>query len=313
MEINDEKLIAGTPKRVFLELTDACNLRCSMCPSGKKKFKSTSLDFSLSCQLLEYFSNDLPILHLYEWGEPLLYRDIRGIIEKAVALNFRTRLSSNLYNVKEDLLTFLASSGLNRIRISMDAATESTYSIIRRGSSFSEVVRNIKFLLEERNRLGVEKPQIELAFIVMKQNQSEIKDFRDLGFQLGVDRIRFKTLVVFHEEDRKLLPDDASLHSYKENSLIPRQVIKSCIMPFEGCLIGSDGQVYPCGYVKACNLDSFGNLYKQSFKEIWNGPQAIAMRKKMLEDASQLEPCRRCPHSMHPLRDKGLDIIKFND
>jgi hypothetical protein len=38
----------------------------------------------------------------------------------------------------------------------------------------------------------VEKPQVELAFIVMKQNQAEVEEFKTLGYRLGVDRIRFK-------------------------------------------------------------------------------------------------------------------------
>ena len=313
METVYKNFMAGNPKRVFLELTDACNLKCSMCPSGKKRFTSSSLDFKLACQLLDLFAVDMPILHLYEWGEPLLYKNISDIIKMAVGLNYKTRLSSNLYNVNKEMLTFLASSGLNRIRISMDAATERTYSVIRRGSSFNGVVQNIQFLLEERNRLGNDRPKIEIAFIVMKQNQHELELFIDLGLKLGVDRIRFKTLVAFSEEDKKLLPKDFSLHAYREDVLIPRQPVKSCIMPFEGCLISSDGQVYPCGYVKACGLDSFGNLYNQSFEEIWNGSRAFAMRMAMFEEPSRLEPCRRCPHDTHPLRDKGLDTIKFNE
>jgi MoaA/NifB/PqqE/SkfB family radical SAM enzyme len=129
MEMDDhQNLVVENPGRVFLELTDACNLRCQMCPSGKRGYKSSSLDISMVNDLLDQFSTNLPILHLYEWGEPLLYRNIRAVVEKAVRLGFKTRLSSNFYHVNQDILTFLASSGLHRIRISLDAATPQTYS-----------------------------------------------------------------------------------------------------------------------------------------------------------------------------------------
>jgi radical SAM protein with 4Fe4S-binding SPASM domain len=299
------------PERVFLELIDKCNLRCPMCPCTKKGTAGTSLDYQLADGIIDLFSENLPVLHLYEWGEPLLYKNIREIVKKAVSLKYKTRLSSNFFNTSVDMIRFIARSGIDKLRISIDASTSPTYSLIRRGGSFDNVVNNINLLLNERNSAGRTKPQVELAFIIMRHNQHEIDSFKDFASGLGVERIRYKTLSVFSQEEIAMLPDDARFHAYIPGTLTPRKKVKMCIMPYKGCLIGADGQVYPCGRMKAGGYKSFGNLHEKSFDEIWNGKEAEVMRSKMVEDPMLIDVCRDCPGNAHPLREIGMDKVRF--
>ena len=59
--------------------------------------------------------------------------------------------------------------------------------------------------------------------------------------------------------------------------------MKVCKEPFENIEITIDGNVYFC-----CSHDiegkSIGNIYSQSFEEIWNSQKAIEMRTQILNN-----------------------------
>jgi len=301
------------PTRVFLEPTDACNLGCIMCPSGRERHPASFIDYKLALEILQLLAPTSPALHLYEWGEPLLHPRIFDLIETAVSLKFQTRFSTNLNNVKPEVLRFLAGSGLRRIRVSLDAATNETYAQIRRGGNFQQVLDNLRTLISLRNQFNRQRPQVELAFIIMQQNQHEIQAFKELALSLGVDRLRYKTLIAFNDHDlNNLLPSEDHLHCYSHRTSRPKIQTTSCAMPFTGCLIGADGSVYPCGFSKASRQNCFGNLYQKSFTEIWNSNEAQQMRQSIQVSPQYLSPCNHCTQAVHPIRDQGWDTQKFN-
>lgn len=56
-----------------------------------------------------------------------------------------------------------------------------------------------------------------------------------------------------------------------------------CTYPFESAQISMEGDVYVC-CPPWCRSYSFGNIYKQSFDEIWNGQRAREFRKQFIND-----------------------------
>lgn len=56
-----------------------------------------------------------------------------------------------------------------------------------------------------------------------------------------------------------------------------------CTYPFESAQISMEGDVYVC-CPPWCRSYSFGNIYKQSFDEIWNGQRAKDFRKQFINE-----------------------------
>jgi|GEM_PF-4400130 len=55
-----------------------------------------------------------------------------------------------------------------------------------------------------------------------------------------------------------------------------KDLLKKCTLPWDFMLIQTNGDVYPC-----CNSGyKLGNLNKESWENIWNGPRAMELRKK---------------------------------
>lgn len=55
----------------------------------------------------------------------------------------------------------------------------------------------------------------------------------------------------------------------------------TCTFPFESAQISMQGDVYVC-CPPWCNSYSFGNIYEQSFDEIWNGEKAKEFRRQFI-------------------------------
>ena len=66
-----------------------------------------------------------------------------------------------------------------------------------------------------------------------------------------------------------------------------------CKMPFYFVEIFPNGDVFPC-CPAYCNSYSFGNIYKQSFKDIWNGEKAQNFRKTMYENRPRYCNIKTC-------------------
>ncbi len=78
---------------------------------------------------------------------------------------------------------------IHTLDISIDAATEPTYNINRRGGSYSRMLMNLAFL-GTRRKSGEVKNLI-ISFVVQKNNWREMADFVRLGQRYGVDQVRF--------------------------------------------------------------------------------------------------------------------------
>lgn len=304
---NDVSVISTQllPTRIFIEPTDACNLRCPMCPCTAAKGARHMLDYAAMISVLDSCEPARPYVHFYGWGEPLLHPRFTDIVEYAVNLQFPVILSTNLNTTDTDMIDFVATSGARRIRVSVDAATADTYAKMRCGGDFELLIANLDRLVQARN-VAQSDARIELAFVVSQENCHEIELFKNLAESHGVDTVRFKTLTLYSDNPIAIsLPEDCSLHSYDPHSRQPRVTGVYCSMPFKGATITARGDVYPCAMCEAVNQHSYGNIHETPFREIWNSATATAMRTQMNRNPLSLTPCVTCPHAISPIKEQG--------
>ena len=76
---------------------------------------------------------------------------------------------------------------------------------------------------------------------------------------------------------------------YDNPSFKPDEYKPECRSPWLCCYIFNDGQVRPC----LNSTYSFGSVYDNSFKEIWNSAKAVQYRK-MLKENGIFPACVRC-------------------
>ncbi len=79
-------------KRCSLEITNACNLRCSFCTLNKGH---SFLDIKEIGRLLPMIRDVTPYLYLHILGEPLLHPQFEEILSRTDELGFRVQLVTN--------------------------------------------------------------------------------------------------------------------------------------------------------------------------------------------------------------------------
>ena len=85
-------------------------------------------------------------------------------------------------------------ANIKQITISVDAATEDTYNIVRRGGDFTVLKNNIAFLNKVSSMKHV---TLMYTFVVQSINYYEMKDFAHWMLQYPRSKIRFTRILPF--------------------------------------------------------------------------------------------------------------------
>jgi radical SAM protein with 4Fe4S-binding SPASM domain len=213
------------------------------------------------------------------------------------------KVSSNVHFLDGERGTALLRSGLDVLILSVDGASQETYSTFRKDGDFAKVAASVAWLTAEKKRLGMTKPRIELQFIVMRHNEHELDEMRRLAREWGVDKLRIKTVGADDAETKHLIPKSRLLSRYDASGDAPNTVHAFCSMAWDHTVINVDGSVTPCCYLRPDMGDAFvmGNVFERPFREIWRGSRYRAFRAQMLEGRASMPVCGRCRGGTHDL------------
>ncbi len=277
---------APSPRSITIDPLSRCNLRCPLCPTGRGHSTSAGkgiLTLPLYTKILDQLPK-LRTLMLFNWGEPLLHPQIEEIIAIASRRGIKVHAHSNLSLKKDDaFFERLIDAGLSSLWVSIDGASEATYTRYRVGGDFGLAIANLERLAKARRRLGSKTPRIIWKFIVHRHNQHEVPTARRMARELGVefttapigladDLVDYTIGESIEERRREWLPDDVAARapSYQRDSATRAPIHEgSCTQLFESPVISPAGDVMPCCYATHPG-NSFGNLEVTPFEEIWN-------------------------------------------
>lgn len=295
--------VKGFPLTIMIEPTNICNLKCPLCPTGAGLIKRAKgfMSFSNFKKIIDELSSYSYHLRLWNWGEPLLNKEIFKMISYAKEKNLSVNLSTNSSFLDKDISRELVKSGLDELIISLDGASEESYNKYRKGGNFKKTIASIESLINERKKLKQKSPYIKLQFIIMKSNEHEIDKIKSLAKKIGVDELVFKTVGImdyFSEEDiRKYLPTNKKYSRYfleKDKVISKTKVENKCDFIWEEIVVNWNGEVVPCCF-DMNNLFVFGNAFRDNPKDIWNNPKYLNFRKKILTNKGNISLCKDCP------------------
>ena len=183
-----------TPDRMYLESTNACNLRCIMCPTGLGKVKRPAgfMDYELFRRIVDEMAGRVSTTTLHIWGEPLLHPRIVDMIAYCRARGLPSEISTNATLLTPELGRRVLEAGLATIYLCLDGATPQTYERVRRRADYAETRANIEAFLKERERLGLTLPRVRLQIIEIAPTRDEIAEFRRQWEARGVDQVHVK-------------------------------------------------------------------------------------------------------------------------
>jgi len=280
------------PNKVNIDIGNVCDLRCPLCPTGRGD-KGASRGFM---RLEEYkrvvddIGPYLTNLELYNWGEPLLNKDLISMIRYAKAKGIPVCISTNLNRLNGKMAEDLISTRLEKIFISCDAASPETYARYRVGGDFNRVMSNIRLLLDWKKKLKNNYTRIVLLFHVFRHNEHEIakaQDLaRDMGIEVRINKMRTDMGKEIFEKDKEAIErDGAWIPEGQEYSAFDLQDKKKrsqmvCKNLWGTAVINWDGSVLPCCAVYGERY-AFGNVFHEPFRSIWNNEKYRMARREI--------------------------------
>ncbi|MHA1757737.1 MAG: radical SAM/SPASM domain-containing protein [Promethearchaeota archaeon] len=310
--------IIENPKRLVLEISRNCNLRCRMCGFwGEIKpeyFIKPELIATIINAKKDIFSN-LEEIRLNGRGESTIHPDFLNILKKIhkAFRNTRLTLFTNLMFNNDEILQYLNKYNVE-IYVSVDSVKPKEYEYIRRNGKFQVLLKRI--------------PKIKKGFIVFTLQQININEIYDvgkfaynngLGFILNVVHVDDKQYQeefnnLLHKNWNNLLEQLSKLREIYTNNtlLIPDQIwglklpeslsttitcgnLEFCPNILEEIMIGYNGDVYPCNMF---NPFLYGNIFKSNLKDIWYSNKHI----KFISEFKTHNYCVNCEYMIKKKR-----------
>jgi MoaA/NifB/PqqE/SkfB family radical SAM enzyme len=180
------------PRRVRLEASSFCQLRCPSCPTTTGHIHpaigSGFLKFDDFCKLLQ--SNPaLEQVEISNYGEVFLNPQLLQILEYAHQKNVAISIGNgaNLNHVDDEVLEGLVKCQVRLITCSIDGATPESYRKYRVRGNFDQVIRNIETINSHKYRYQSALPRLVWQFIVFGHNEHEIPTARAMAEKLGME------------------------------------------------------------------------------------------------------------------------------
>jgi len=291
----------GYPISISFEPTTSCNLRCPECPSGLRAFTRPTgmLKKDFFTETIDDIHKDILYLIFYFQGEPFLNREFLDMVKYAADKKIYTATSTNAHYLTDEIAKKTVESGLDRLIISIDGTTQDAYQQYRVGGNLNKVIEGAKNIVKWKKELKSKTPFVFFQFLVVKHNEHQIDDIKNLAKEIGVDEVRFKTAQIYDYENdpNNLIPVNEKYSRYKKdkqgNYIAKNKFANHCWKLHHANVITWDGLVVPCCFDKDAS-HRLGNLKMQSFKEIWHNDNYRQFRKELKTSRKNIDICANC-------------------
>ncbi len=306
-----------TPRIIALELTRACNLACRHCrASAITQPEPGELSTAEVENLIDSIAMFCKPIIILTGGEPLLRSDVFKIARYITAKGLNAALATNATMVTPEVAVAIKQSGIERVSVSIDGASEKTHDEFRNArGAFAASMQGIKNL----QNAGV---SVQINATITKHNVGELPDILELAKQLKVHALHIFMLVPAGrgKEIEEVSPEQyeqilnwfydvqiAEMNMSFKATCAPHyhrimhqrglvkagqkshleQVTKGCLAATGFCFISRTGDVQPCGYLPL----AVGNIRDKPFAEIWFNSREF----QELRDPGKLKgKCGRC-------------------
>jgi len=308
------------PVAMNIEPANICNLKCPTCPTGSGMMNRPGRlmrehEFK---GVIDQVKGHVRNIILWNYGEPFLNKELLRMIRYAVDNRMYVETSSNgEFFRSREFCDDVVKSRLQKLIICLDGADQDTMSKFRRGSHFEEIIKGIRLMTDAKRNLNSKTPVIELQYIVMKHNEHQRAQIRQIATQLGVDIFCEKAVGLdsgdpnFQDMAKELLPDDLALSRFyrKEDGTfaLRGEITNYCSKIFQSAVINSDGTVVPCCY-DLYSRYIMGNIFKEDLKKIWRNTKYKRFRRQVLTNRRSIPMCNICSEGRYEIR-KRDDIV----
>lgn len=282
---------------IYVEISPygGCNHRCTFCALDYMGYENIGLKYdALKDTLTDMSKHGVKSVMFAGEGEPLLFKNLDLIVEHCSNIGIDTSLTTNFVPLNKKNIERCIEN-CSWIKISLNAGTAENYAKIHQTKEldFERVMNNLQYALEYRkaNNLNC---TVGIQMLLLPENKEDAIILAEKCKELGVDYLvikpysqhKFSETTLYQnidyskmmdvEEKLKKFNDDTFQVVFRANTMKKyiekRQPYQKChSTPFFWGYIAADGNVYGCSAYLGDERFCYGNIYDNTFSEIWEG------------------------------------------
>jgi len=278
-------------KKIYIEITNVCNLSCDFCPVTKRKPELMSLETFE--KILINIKPYADYIYFHVKGEPLLHPEIDKFLDLSLDYGFKVNLTTNGKLIDKAKNKIINKKVLRQINFSLHSfdANEPDITLINYINSI------ISFTMEA----------VKNNIIVSYRLWNLEEDIKSLEKNRHILNIIEKAFNLDYKIEEKLLEsrgvkisenvylNAASKFKWPQTDLKQRDIIGFCYGLRNQAAILVDGTVVPC-CLDGEGVINLGNINNTSFKDIIESSRAAALydgfsNRHVIEDL-----CKKCDY-----------------
>lgn len=268
-------------KKIYIEITNKCNLNCTFCSEVKRKKEKITLEnFE---EIIKKINNYTDYIYLHVKGEPLLHPEIDKILDIAEKYNLKVNLTTNGTLFPNVVDKIKDKKALHKINFSLHS--ENNYK-----NYLENIFENVKKLstgtvaiyrLWTLNNNELDKKSQEIVEKIKNFYNLDEKTYKNLKTK---NNIKISSTIYVDKDNEFTWPDNI------ENELSP---LGYCHALKTHIAILVDGTVVPCCLDSNASIP-LGNIYDNTLEEIINNERYKNLQISFQNRKPCESLCRRC-------------------
>ena len=261
-------------KKIYIEITNICNLKCSFCSHSNRILKEMTIDnFE---EVLKKINNYTDYIYLHVKGEPLTHSKLDNILELTNKYNKKVCITTNGVFLKEKIDILKKYNNIYQINISLHSENNKEHYL----DDIFYAVDNLNCYISYRfwtlNEGNMDsKTKYYLSKIKEKYNKEEL-----------YDGIKLKDKIYLSLEEKFTWPSIEDNY-YNE--------IGSCYGGKSHISILNDGTITIC-CLDGEGISNLGNILESSFEEILESDKYKNIIKGFNDRKVYLDICKHCSY-----------------
>lgn len=302
------------PSTIMLELTNYCNLSCTICPReydyGKEMDKGF-MGIENAKRIIDEVYPYLDSIGLTGMGETFIYKQIEEVVDYIRDKNRGIIISVSTNAVLPGFVKKVKNlvGKIDTIQISIDGLNE-VYNSIRVNSDFNLLEGNIKEIAELCKDSSTD---LMLNMVVTKENYKHMPKLVEYADKMRIDYVDFTLFNLasvtgyspdYYDfyESRDFLDVVAGLNRVIENTknvYVTKRSFKTdngfqkCPFPWSHFYISQDGYVPPCCAKPFPKEKNFGNVYDKNLLDTLNSNDFRDWRELWFKNVTP-DFCKNC-------------------
>lgn len=284
------------PLLMDIELTNACNLQCYMCPTGTGSMKRTRgfMPWNVMDRIVaELRDSSVAGIRFILWGEPTLHPGFLDFARRIKELGKLVHFNTNGILLTEEMIRALVDMEIDSVKFSFQGVDQRSYEEMRFGSDWRRLVGNIGML--NRMRGEKDKPYIQISTTVTDESKDQIQRFVE-EMQPLCEHVSVGQTILNHLDVEKMNISETRRVDFvklRERQSLREKHFEVCPEIYNKLSVLWNGDVTMC-----CNDFEgrdmiLGNILDHSIRELWDSPKAKHICN-MLEDIRQYDNIGIC-------------------